>query len=700
MNQLSTLSPFHRGEHEVQTRVGVRDSSEHIGQRFIRDYLPGEHKAFFTQLPFVLVGAIDADGRPWASILMGRPGFIDASDAHTLKINARQVFGDPLAGILVKGTDLGLLGIEFETRRRNRLSGKVTEFDDQTITLEINQTFGNCPQYIQSRDYELLPEIDAIGQPLPTQKIKKIGNRAQEIIRTADNFYIATHFSENEIDASQGADVSHRGGKPGFVRIENDRTLTIPDFAGNNHFNTIGNIVVNPRAGLLFIDFEGGDLLYLTGKAKIIWDSDETRAFVGAERFIRLTLDEGVLIENAVPIRWDFHDYSPSLGFTGSWDEVDEKVKEVKDGNKFRDYRVTRVQHESDIITSYYLQPEDNEKIPCHVAGQFLPIEIHPPGSEAPIRRTYTISSAPNGEYYRLSIKREASAAPNLPPGVSSNYFHDHVVSGSTIRALSPRGKFTLDESSTRPVVLISGGVGVTPMISMLQQLCIDSEGCGCTRPVWFIHAARNSDAQAFGDHVHKLGRELSCLTTHIRYSDPSATDVVGEDYDSQGYVDNELLKSLLPLDDYDIYLCGPTPFMESVYEALKDLNVADDRINYEFFGSGSTLGKKRSNGLSIADIADQRPIEVQFARSGIQATWDPTRGSLLDLAESEGLQPAYSCRSGVCQTCATKISQGNVAYIEQPMVDPGECTALICSAYPQLGTNADSNEEPLVLDI
>lgn len=700
MSQPSSLSPFHRGEHEVQSRVGVRESTEQIGQRFIRRFLPGEHKAFYSQLPFVLIGAIDTEGRPWASILMGRPGFVDAPDAHTLEIGARQVFGDPLGGLLDEGTNLGLLGIEYQTRRRNRLSGTVTNHTDQSTTLKIDQTFGNCPQYIQSRDYELLPEIDAIGLPRTTKKFHSLGKRAREIIRAADNFYIATHYSENQDDASQGADVSHRGGKPGFVRIDNDRTLTFPDFAGNNHFNTIGNIFVIPRAGLLFVDFDDGDLLYLTCTAEIIWDSEETRAFVGAERFIRLTLDEGILIEEAVPIRWEFRDYSPSLGFTGSWEEVDEKIAAAKDGNKFRDYRVTRVDRESDIISSFYLQPEDDIKIPCHVAGQFLPIEIQPPGSEAPIRRTYTISNAPNGEYYRLSIKREPPAATDLPPGVSSNYFHDNVACGSTIRALSPRGKFTLDESSTRPVVLISGGVGVTPMISMLEQLCSDSEGCGCTRPVWFIHAAKNSDVQAFGDHIRKLEREFSCLTTHIRYSDPSARDVIGEHYNSAGHVDIDLLRSLLPLDDYDFYLCGPTPFMGSLYEALKELNVADERINYEFFGSGATLGKKQSNGSLIADLDGQQPVPVQFARSGINTTWDPSRGSLLDLAESEGLQPAYSCRSGVCQTCATKITQGEVAYIEQPMVDPGECTTLICSAYPRFGKNTDGGEKTLVLDL
>ena len=137
------------------------------------------------------------------------------------------------------------------------MTGKVDELSDDSITIKINQTFGNCPQYIQSRDYELLPEIEAIGEPLATTRVNKLDDREQEMIANADHFYIATHYSENEGDTSQGADVSHRGGKPGFVRVEDERTLTFPDFAGNNHFNTIGNIFLNPWAGLLFVDFEG-----------------------------------------------------------------------------------------------------------------------------------------------------------------------------------------------------------------------------------------------------------------------------------------------------------------------------------------------------------------------------------------------------------------------------------------------------------
>jgi len=700
MMDTTTQSPFHRGERDVQTRLGVRDSIEDIGQRFIRDHLPEQHKAFFSQLPFVLIGAVDTLGRPWATILMGRPGFVDSPDPQTLRINTRLVFGDPLDGLLSKGTDVGLLGIEYHSRRRNRLTGKVAEFSDQLITIKIDQTFGNCPQYIQSRDYELLPEIEAIGKPLATTQIHSLDDRAQEIITTADHFYIATHYSEDAGDDSHGADVSHRGGKPGFVRIEDARTLTFPDFLGNNHFNTIGNISLNPRAGLLFIDFERGDLLYLTCTAEIIWNSEEKRAFVGAERLVRFTVDEGLLVENAVPLRWSFREYSPSLEMTGSWQEVSDKLAALKEGNKYRNYRVVRVERESETITSFYLEPEEGDKIGCHVAGQFLPIEIQPPEVEAPVQRTYTISNAPNGAYYRLSIKREPPAKPDLPPGLSSNYFHDHVACGTIIRTLSPRGKFALNESSTRPVVLISGGVGITPMISMLEQLVNDSEGCGCTRPVWFIHGAINGKVHAFGDHVRELAREFPCLSAHVRYSNPSARDVEGEHYDSTGYVDLELLKSLLPLDDYDFYLCGPPPFMESLYGGLKSLNVADERIHYEFFGPGATLHKQPGIGSLVEELGDQQPVPVQFARSGIQTTWDPSKGTLLDLAESEGLQPAYSCRSGICQTCATKVSQGAVAYVEPPMVDPGKSTALICSSYPRPEATEDEESLPLILDL
>ncbi|HEB29103.1 MAG TPA: 2Fe-2S iron-sulfur cluster binding domain-containing protein [Porticoccus sp.] len=703
MTTIDIESPFHRGEQDIQSRLGVREQVEELGQRFIRDHMPEQQRAFYAQLPYLLIGTVDDAGRPWASILAGRPGFVHTPDPYTLSIEARPIFGDPLNDTLSEGLQVGLLGIEYQSRRRNRMTGKVAALDDKYIDIKVDQTFGNCPQYIQARDYELLPDIDSIGEDRPVHRIKRLSDRAREIISLADNFYIATHYAGGSDDVTCGADVSHRGGKPGFVRIEDDQTLMFPDFKGNNHFNTLGNILLNPRAGLLFIDFNSGDLVYLTCTAEIIWDSEQGHAFAGAERLVKLTLDEGLLIERAIPIRWNFLEYSPSLEKTGSWAEVAETLAERIKGNVYRHYRVARVEPESTVITSFYLEPADDEKIHCHKAGQFLPIELHLPDADKPIQRTYTISNAPNGEYYRLSIKREPPAKPGLPAGASSNYFHDQVKVGSTIRAMSPRGKFVLDEPSTRPVVLISGGVGITPMMSMLEELANESIGCGCNnRQVWFVHTSRNSQLHAFEKDVRDLAKKWPCLHVHFCHSKPLATDVEGEDYDSLGHIDIELIKSLLPFDDHEFYICGPAPFMTSLYDGLKGLNVSHERIHYEFFGSGASLHHDRPSGFKslTEELGDRGPVAVRLARSGIEARWDPSQGTLLDFAEAHGLQPAYSCRSGICQTCVTKILEGAVQYTEPPMTPPPEGQALICCSYPVPPRSSDEEAGPLVLDL
>jgi uncharacterized protein len=699
MNEQQAISPFHPGERDIQTRLGVRDKIEDMGQRYIRDFLPDQHREFYEQLPYLLVGSIDKSGRPWASVLAGRPGFIQSPDEVTLNINTTLIFGDPLNEFLSPGSPIGILGIDLGARRRNRLTAKITAIGKERIELKVDQTFGNCPQYIQARNPESLDAIDTLGEERPVKKLNRLDNRAKSIIARADNFFIASHYSEDTKNISHGADVSHRGGRPGFIRIEDDQTFTFPDFTGNYHFNTIGNILLNPRAGLLFIDFDSGDLLYLTCAAEIIWDNEEKRAFDGAERLVTFTIDEGTLVEEGLPIPWNFVDYSPSLEKTGSWEEVDETISIRQAENVYRNYTVTKVTKESDVISSFYLEPDDDHRIHCHKAGQFLPIEIQLPGQDETIKRTYTISNAPNGEYYRLSIKREPPAKPGLPPGLSSNYFHDQVKPGSTIRALSPRGQFTLAESSTRPVVLISGGVGITPMISMLEQLALDSSGCGDNRKVWFIHGARSGNEHAFRRHVRDVEAAWPNLTVHFRYSDASKNNNEDSDCDSTGRVDMDLLRSLLPFDDFDFYFCGPPPFMQAMYEGLKDLNVSDERIHYEFFGPGATLLREKpgmSDGL-VGDVTDRPPVKVQFALTGKEVTWEPSKGTLLELAESEGLRPAYSCRSGICETCSTKILSGGVDYVDPPLAEPKERQALICCSYPATPTASD---EVLTLDL
>jgi hypothetical protein len=309
-------SPFHAGEREAQVRAGVRERAERAGERAIRDYMPEQHRTFFAQLPTLLVGSVDADGKPWASVLAGRPGFVSSPDERTLRIAAEPLFGDPLGGTLVAGVDVGLLGIEPHTRRRNRANGKVVALDDSAIEIRIGQSFGNCPQYIQTRTFEVTDQIDAVETARPLAQFDTLDRPTRDLIGAADTLFIATSFQDK---AAGGVDVSHRGGKPGFVRIDDGRTLVVPDFAGNSYFNTFGNLMRNPRAGVLFVDFDDGDLVYLTGTTEIVWDGEEVRGFAGAQRLLRFRLTEGRRVSGALPLRWSFGEYSPLLARTGAW---------------------------------------------------------------------------------------------------------------------------------------------------------------------------------------------------------------------------------------------------------------------------------------------------------------------------------------------------------------------------------------------
>lgn len=311
-------SPFHPGEQAVQARLGARDRMEAVGRKMIREFLPEQHRQFYAQLPHVLVGMVDVEGNPWASILVGEPGFISTPDEHTLHISAQPLFNDPLADNLTVGNKIGFLGIELHTRRRNRVNGTVSDITPEGFSVAVEQTFGNCPKYIQARQFNLQNFDSTTAKPVYT--FTMLDSVQRNVIATADTLFITTAYLDDAADVTQGVDVSHRGGNPGFVRIEGN-TLTIPDLVGNCIFNTFGNIEVNPRAGLLFVDFEQGNLLYLTGRAEVIWDGNPEIAFyAGAERLLKFYLDRGIYVEGSLPLSWSAPEQSPFLKDTGPWD--------------------------------------------------------------------------------------------------------------------------------------------------------------------------------------------------------------------------------------------------------------------------------------------------------------------------------------------------------------------------------------------
>jgi predicted pyridoxine 5'-phosphate oxidase superfamily flavin-nucleotide-binding protein len=305
----------------VQERVGVRARMDAGGRRSIRDFMPDQHRVFFAQLPFLLVGSTDAEGQPWASILAARPGFASSPDPKILRIDGRPLAGDPLNRTLHEGAEIGLLGIELPTRRRNRLNGVIAKRDPEGFTVSVRQSFGNCPQYIQARAFCL---VDNPTAPRPAPAVPssdRLTDADRALVGQADTFFIASANLSREAGAARGVDVSHRGGRPGFVRIDDERTLTTPDFAGNFFFNTIGNLQHDPRAGLLFIDFEAGDLLYLAGDAEIVWDGPEVAAFAGAQRLVRFHLRRTIRIAS-LPLRWSPPAFAPQLARTGIWQDA------------------------------------------------------------------------------------------------------------------------------------------------------------------------------------------------------------------------------------------------------------------------------------------------------------------------------------------------------------------------------------------
>lgn len=297
---MENATAYHAGEIAIQERAGVRLQAER-GQRMIRDFMPDQHRDFFAMLPFLLVGYLDAAGQPWASMLVGEPGFATSPDPRHLRIALRALPHHPRP---VVGDALGILGIQPETRRRNRMNGRVVAVaDDGGFTVQVQQSFGNCPQYIQPR------QARPVIRPILPQHVEGsiLSAEAAALIDRSDTLFIAsaaTGAASRAVgDPSQGVDVSHRGGLPGFV-LRQDDALLIPDYAGNNLFNTFGNLLLEPRAGLLFFDPVGGDMLQLHGMAEILWDGPVVERLPQARRAMRFRITGGLWLPAAIPLQF------------------------------------------------------------------------------------------------------------------------------------------------------------------------------------------------------------------------------------------------------------------------------------------------------------------------------------------------------------------------------------------------------------
>lgn len=654
---------FHIGERAVQARADVPDTWLKQTESFVRTEMPQQHRDFFENLPMLFLAMLDRTGRPWCVPAFGAPGFVVSPAPDRLELRGTPVLANELELERSTGASVGIVGIDLTNRRRNRMNGRVQHTSGGVMAIQVDQSFGNCPQYIQTRALSAVPH----EPKRPSRRQANLRDpEVRRIIEASDTFFIASRAAGSLDGGSAGVDASHRGGRPGFLGINDDGTLSFPDFSGNRFFNTLGNIESDGRVSLFIPDFETGCAVLLTGRAAIDWDSTRVASFEGAERIVDVVPDEIWHATAAIPVIASAPEPWPGLDSTGTW--ADARLAALKTGG-YRRFEIAAKRKESDNITSFFLKPADGGPIEPHVAGQFLPIRIRK--DDDAILRSYTISQGPNGQEYRLSIKRE-------PRGLASRLLHDHIDNGDIIEVGSPSGDFVLDDG-TQPIVMLSGGVGITPMIAMLDAQVAAVKDGAPQREVYFIHATQNSATQAFTEELVALARQYDWLHLFIAYSAPLKGDKLGDTHDLEARLSIDALSKLLPFGGYQFYLCGPEMFMRSLYSGLREIGVDRSHIHYEFFGAGD-LGE--SEEITPAVVLPER-ANITFARSGVQAEWTAQSGTLLETAEAAGLKPNYNCRSGKCGACATRLVSGAVHYQRIPVIAPAKGEVLTCCAVP-----------------
>lgn len=352
----------------------------------------------------------------------------------------------------------------------------------------------------------------------------------------------------------------------------------------------------------------------------------------------------------------------------------------------WREFRVVRRSLE-DVARSqcsFYLQPVDGQALPAFRPGQYLTFSLELAGSAADaaaaartITRCYSLSDAPDPAHYRVTIKRVPAPLdhPDCLPGMSSNHFHDHVRVGDVLRVKAPSGHFFIDPDPSVPVVLIGGGIGITPMMSMLRW-CIANQP---QRPIHLFYGLRNGDEHAFKPVLQEAAAAHPALKLHLVYSRPAAADVLGRDYQHAGHVDVELLRRTLPHGRHQFYLCGPPAMMQTLVPALAEWGVPAADLHYEAFGPASV----KMPGVEVAALPEVSGVEVKFQRSGRTLSWDAKDASLLDFAERHGIAVESGCRSGGCGSCETRLLDGSVAYEHTPDHDVAQGHCLLCVGRP-----------------
>jgi hypothetical protein len=349
--------------------------------------------------------------------------------------------------------------------------------------------------------------------------------------------------------------------------------------------------------------------------------------------------------------------------------------------NGLRKFSVAKKISECDDVAAFYLKPHDGRPLPAFKPGQYLTFQLDLPGRDKALVRCYSLSESPHQkDFYRVTIKREKSPPdkPDAPPGAGSGFFHDGVKEGDILNVKAPTGHFFLDMTKTNPIVLIAGGVGITPMLCMANAIAAS----GSKREAWFFFGVRNRREHIHKAELEKLAAENENIHLHVCYSKPGEKEIKGKDYHHEGRVGIELLKELLPSNNFEYYLCGNGAFMKSITDGLEAWGVPDKDVYFEAFGPATV--KKKTAAPTPAETSHLQKLNITFVRSNKTIRWEPSAENILEFARARGVKIDSGCCAGSCGSCVVAIKSGGVDYLKKPDAEPEAGTCLTCISRPK----------------
>ena len=353
-----------------------------------------------------------------------------------------------------------------------------------------------------------------------------------------------------------------------------------------------------------------------------------------------------------------------------------------------RKFVVAQLAYVGEGITSVYLKPHDERPLPAFRPGQHLTFRFSIPGERKAVNRCYSLSDGPSSDHYRITVKRVPSpVGMDLPPGRSSNYINEALKEGDIVDVKAPKGDFFLDTSRRNPVVLIGGGIGVTPFISMLATL----DAQGFQREVWLFYGVRNESEHAFKDDLEQLAKKHPSFHLHVAYSGVAPDALPKSDFYHAGHVDLALLQHVLPSSSFEFYVCGPPAMMNSLVPALVEWGVPKSRIKFEAFGPASIKGFEPVKAAPKQAATTQQTFKVTFSRSGRTLNWDSNYDSLLAFGTANGIAMDSGCSAGECLTCEVALKSGQVHYVKEPSEAPDAGNCLPCVCIPEADLELDT---------